>query len=285
VTAEQVEIQAESLDPKAAAAIYQEHGCLVVRGLMAPYARAVHQDIMTAAQRALESLGEAEKIVEGWRTPDGTLFIPAPEHFGREQQLMVVALSYHSSAAFFRSALDSRVAQIAEIVLGLDVELFGNGQVLVKEPHGGHAKHLHQDSAYFEHKYQGPMAILSYAGDTSVNNGALHVVPGSHRLGVLDHIDTFSHLGLDEKDWPWEKAVPIEGTAGDAIFFHVNTIHGSPENLSNTPRPVFISRYRRADDFVTVGGTTAENRADAASHPKSEKSDSDRGLMILGSRH
>ena len=44
--------------------------------------------------------------------------------------------------------------------------------------------------------------------------------------------------------------MPIEGAAGDAIFFHVKMIHGSPPNYSTVPRPVFIHRYRRADDYA-----------------------------------
>ena len=36
----------------------------------------------------------------------------------------------------------------------------GEGQVLYKEPVGGHPKMLHQDASYFEHKYEGPCALL-----------------------------------------------------------------------------------------------------------------------------
>src|SRR5206468_10765341 len=108
-----------------------------------------------------------------------------------------------------------------------------------------------------------PVAILSYVVDTDLVNGALHVVPGTHRLTTLDHVDTFSHLGLDEHEWPWERALPVVGQAGDAIFFHYRTVHGSKENHSDKPRPVFIHRYRRPGDYVTIGATTAEKRAAA----------------------
>ncbi|MCH2512963.1 MAG: phytanoyl-CoA dioxygenase family protein [Dehalococcoidia bacterium] len=68
------------------------------------------------------------------------------------------------------------------------------------------------------------------------------MVPGSHRLGVLAHTDTFSHLGFDKRDGAWTDAVPITGEAGDGICFHVNTIHGSQENHSNSRRPIFQNR-------------------------------------------
>ncbi|MXV77417.1 phytanoyl-CoA dioxygenase family protein [Candidatus Poribacteria bacterium] len=278
----------DDLDAEKASNIFDEHGCLVVRGLMKPYIERIHQDIEAAATESLALLDEAQQIVEGWRTPNGTLFIPAPTGYDRDKQIMVLAVNYQTSAAFFHSAFDENAVKIVTAILGPNVEIFGNGQCLYKEPVGGHPKHLHQDSAYFEHRYQGPVGILNYVVDTDLVNGALYVVPGSHKLGQLKHIDTFSHLGLEEDEWPWESALPVEGKAGDSIFFNVKTIHGSKQNMSDKPRPVFINRYRRTDDFVIIGGTTAANRAEAekraAAAEEAKKANSDRGLMVQGFR-
>ena len=288
VTVEDIEMSVDDLDVEKAADIFEAHGCLVVRSLMNPYIKAIHEDIESAAAESLSLLDEAQQIVEGWRTPNGTLFIPAPQGYDRDKQIMVLAVNYQSSAAFFHSAFDENAISIVEAILGPNVEIFGNGQCLYKEPVGGHPKHLHQDSAYFEHRYQGPVGILNYVVDTDLVNGALYVVPGSHKLGQLKHIDTFSHLGLEEDEWPWESALPVIGNAGDSIFFNVKTVHGSKQNMSDKPRPVFINRYRRTDDFVIIGGTTTTNRAEAekraAAAEEAKKSNSDRGLMVRGFR-
>ena len=288
VAVEDIEMSVDALDAEKAASIFEEHGCLVVRGLMKPYVEEIHQDAEAAAAESLSLLDEAQQIVEGWRTPNGTLFIPAPQGYDRDKQIMVLAMNYQTSAAFFHSAFDENAISIVEAILGPNVEIFGNGQCLYKEPVGGHPKHLHQDSAYFEHRYQGPVGILNYVVDTDLVNGALYVVPGSHKLGQLKHVDTFSHLGLEEDEWPWERAFPVIGNAGDSIFFNVKTVHGSKQNMSDKPRPVFINRYRRTDDFVIVGGTTTTNRAEAekraAAAEEAKKSNSDRGLMVRGFR-
>ena len=285
VTVKDIEVFVDDLNPQAAAKIFKKHGALVVRGLMKPYINEIHRDIEAAAAESIVSLDRAEKIVEGWRTPNGTLFLPAPSGYSRDKQIMVLAISYFTSAAFFRSALDERAINIVEAILGENVEVYGNGQCLYKEPVGGHPKHLHQDSAYFEHRYEGPVGILNYVVDTDLVNGALHVVPGSHRLGQLKHVDTFSHLGLDDDEWPWERALPIAGNAGDSIFFHVKMIHGSKQNHSDKPRPVFINRYRRVDDYVVIGGTTTANRAEAEKRAaEAKKTNEQRGLMVRGFR-
>ena len=285
VTVEDIEVFSDDLNPQSAAEIFKKHGALVVRGLMKPYIDEIHRDIEAAAAESIASLDCAEKIVEGWRTPNGTLFLPAPPGYSRDKQIMVLAINYYTSAAFFRSALDEGALDIAEAILGQNVEVYGNGQCLYKEPVGGHPKHLHQDSAYFEHRYEGPVGILNYVVDIDLVNGALHVVPGSHRLGQLKHIDTFSHLGLDDDEWPWERALPIVGKAGDSIFFHVKMIHGSKQNHSDKPRPVFINRYRRVDDYVVGGGTTTANRAEAEKRAaEAKKTNEQRGLMVRGFR-
>lgn len=284
VTLADIELHADNLDPARAAAIYKEHGCLVVRGLARQYVDDIARDIETIAGQSVSLLDQARKTSAGWETPDGTLFIPAPAGFKRDKQIMVLGMRYTTSAAFFHSAFDARLLDVVEGIVGPDVELFMDGQSLYKEPVGGHPKNLHQDGSYFEHKYDGPVAILNYVVPTNEVNGALYVVPGSHKLGMLRHIDTSSHLGLDPDEWPWEKALRIDGEPGDAIFFHVLTIHGSKENHSEKARPVFIHRYRRPDDYVVVDAHNVEDREKLEKMKAEARKDQQQGFMVRGVR-
>jgi len=284
ISVSDIEFFAHDLDIERAADTFKEHGCLVVHGLFSPFVETVREEIAQMAQTSIALLPQATRAKEGWYTPDGALFLPAPANFEREQQIMILPYSYQSSAAFLRSALDAQTLDLVEAILGPDIELFQNGQCVYKEAVGGHPKHLHQDSAYFEHRFEGPVATLNYLVDTTLENGALYVVPGSHKMGQLRHIDTFSHLGLDEDEWPWEAAVPIEGKAGDAIFFHVRTIHGSQENHSKEPRPVAINRYRAADDYVTIGGVSTQSREAAEKSAAAARKENQQGLMVRGFR-
>lgn len=289
VTARDIEVFAEELTtPEAiarAARLYDQHGCLVVRGLMKPYLAEIQRDIAEAVEQAISLLPQAAEVPGiGWNTPDGTLWLPAPPNYPRDKQIMVLGLRYQTSGVFFRSALEPKLLDLVEAILGPDVEMFIDGQSLYKEPVGGHPKNLHQDSAYFEHRYEGPVGVLNYAVDTNLVNGALYVVPGSHRLGQLTHIDTFSHLGLDPDEWPWERALPIEGSAGDSIFFNYRCIHGSQENHSDKPRPVFIHRYRKPNDYVTIGAATTAARADAEKRASEAKKQNQKGFMVRGFR-
>jgi hypothetical protein len=289
VSVQDIEVFADDLDVVRAAATYHEHGALVVRGLMKPYLAEIQRDVETAARQAIELLPRATHTPGiGWNTPDGTLFLPAPpglqQKLGRDKQIMVLGVRYNTSGAFLRSAFDDKALALVEAIIGPNIELFLDGQCLYKEPVGGHPKNLHQDSAYFEHRFDGPVALLNYVVDTDLVNGALYVVPGSHKLGQLQHIDTFSHLGLDPDEWPWERALPITGQAGDSIFFHYKTIHGSQVNNGKNARPVFIHRYRRPGDYVTIGAATVATREEAEKRAAEVKAQNQKGLMVRGFR-
>ena len=279
-----LDFAAADLDIEKAAAAYREHGCIVVRGLMKPHLEEMSRQINRVIEETIAQIDDAKPIPSGWLTPNGALLLPAPEHFERDKQIMCLPINYYNSAAFMRTALDPTTLDLAEAILGPNIELFSDGQSLVKEAVGGHPKHLHQDGAYFEHRYEGPLGQLTYVVDTNLENGCLHVVPGSFKMGLLEHEDTFSHLGLNEKVWPWERSTPIEGKAGDSIFFHINCIHGSKPNGSSEPRPVFINRYRNADDYVIITTEDRKNPAEAEKLAAEASKENQKGLMLRGFR-
>ena len=87
--------------------------------------------------------------------------------------------------------------------------------------------------------------------DSTEMNGALYVVPGSHKRG---RIEPYYDESTSYKFWAVPKAaivevlntsakpVPIVGPAGTAVLFHCNLLHGSGHNLSAEDRwHIYIS--------------------------------------------
>lgn len=312
-----------------ASEIFDRFGVLLVRGLSAAHAPAVRAAAETAFAKSLELMSaglldpvQNDEHVVGWVTPDQTLFIPAPTGHVRDKQTMVLALDYHSDACMLSAATDPRVLDVLEEALGWkNIELFGKGQCFYKEPiakatslggvdanmtgpesvldtsmgesarPGGNPKYLHQDSAYFTFGKAGAVATFSYAVDTSgaLDNGPLYVVPGSHRYGHLPHVDTPSHLGVPGDEWSFDDALRIDGLAGDTIFFHIHTLHGSSPNRSPHARPVFINRYIESSDYQAYFATDVRMRARAkaeyeAGLQQGRLPRKDRGIMVRGRR-
>lgn len=296
-TLEDLSVDIESFEASKAADIYREHGCVVVRGLNRQYVDRVvtEADAIAAQSLKLMADGEYEELDKkdfpkgGWVSHDGTLFIPCSEDYsarvGRPWQPMVLGMDYYTSAVMFQAATDEHCLDLVEEILGPDIELYGKGQVLYKEPAGGFPKLLHQDGAYFEFKMDGPVGTLNYACDctTDLDNGPLYVVPGSHRDGYIRHVDTESHLAVPEKTYSFEEAVAVNGKAGDTLFFHVHTVHGSTPNRSATPRATFINRYTHPDDVQTIHATSEALR-EAGEKGQAEVPVKERNYLVRGRR-
>ena len=91
------------------------------------------------------------------------------------------------------------------------------------------------------------IAAIVHADDANVDNGCLCVVPGSHKLGPIEHRnDGNFYLPLDE--WPLDRAVPVEARAGDVLFFGYCMVHGSYVNRSSRPRRIVLVQMRSPTD-------------------------------------
>jgi ectoine hydroxylase-related dioxygenase (phytanoyl-CoA dioxygenase family) len=80
-------------------------------------------------------------------------------------------------------------------------------------------------------------------------NGAMAVIPGTHKLDQIPHRDTFDRhnlltrgqevaVAVDET-----KAVPLVLDPGEMSLHHVRLVHGSPPNPSEDRRIGFAIRY------------------------------------------
>lgn len=119
---------------------------------------------------------------------------------------------------------------------------FWHDQVFVKPASDGAVVAWHQDYSYWTRTVPNTH-ITCWIGldDSTVENGCVHYVPGSHRWPLLprgglsdDMGSIFEHLSEEQKSS--FKPVAIELKAGQASFHHSMMVHGSYENGSPFPR-------------------------------------------------
>jgi phytanoyl-CoA hydroxylase len=118
-----------------------------------------------------------------------------------------------------------------------------HSKMLVKPPEEGAPFPMHQDYPYFPHERHSVLAASVHLDDTDEENGCLHVIPGSHRLGPLE-AEGESHT----VDYPLESGTPLAAGAGDVLFFNYLTIHGSGVNRSARVRRNVLFQYRDPAD-------------------------------------
>jgi len=285
VAVEDLELSIDGIDLVEAKAIYREHGALVLRGVAREYAARILGDMKDVLAQVTALLPQAKPHSlhkNAWVTPDGSTFNDDPDHPG---QKVVNTLLFNGlvSGVFTESLMNPQLLDVVEALIGPDIELWKWGQCVYKQPESGVPKNMHQDEYYFQHKYNTTVGVLTYAIDTDETNGALQVVPGSHKLGPIEHgDDTFAGFSLEDT-W-FKRAVLVPGRAGDAILFNGLTVHGSLANRSNRPRPVFIQRYRAAYDYCILDVGNSKDRRKAEANPRTEKAADDNGLMVRGLR-
>jgi ectoine hydroxylase-related dioxygenase (phytanoyl-CoA dioxygenase family) len=143
--------------------------------------------------------------------------------------------------------------------------------LMMKPARQGFRAPWHQDFAFFVHDRAALLAVQLYLDDSSLSNGCVHVAPGSHKLGLLNHFEEghFTEaLQGDTTDFDKnEKALPVK--AGGMAIWHCLTLHSSPPNRSDRPRRSIVFEYKDPSARL-MGGSFSPNEVRPA------------GLMVRG---
>ena len=124
---------------------------------------------------------------------------------------------------------------------------FWHDQLFWKPAKKGGVVAWHQDYSYWTRKK--PIAHLTcWCGldNATKENGCLQYIAGSHRWGLLPKpvlagdIQGIKDFLNDEQKKQFDNPQFAEVKAGEAIFHHSLTLHGSGENKSDKPRRAFV---------------------------------------------
>ena len=151
--------------------------------------------------------------------------------------------------------LPKLVAVLRQLV-GPALRLHGS-KLNMKAAQYGSPVEWHQDWAFYPHTNDDILAIGVMLDDTDLDNGAMLVVPGTHRAGVWNHHgDDGRFCGMvdpAEIRAEIDRAVPCTGPAGSMSFHHVRTLHGSALNTSNRSRNLLLYEVAAADAWPLMG--------------------------------
>ena len=148
-----------------------------------------------------------------------------------------------------------RIVEGVEMILNGKVAHY-HSKLMQKEPKTGGAWEWHQDYGYW-YKNNGfllpeMLSVLTALTPSTKENGCLHMIRGSHKMGRVEHGFAGEQVGADmEKVTEALRIMPLdylEMEAGDTAFFHCNTLHASAANLSEKPRWSIITAYNLASN-------------------------------------
>jgi ectoine hydroxylase-related dioxygenase (phytanoyl-CoA dioxygenase family) len=154
----------------------------------------------------------------------------------------------------FDFLLAEEVIDVVEALIGPNIGLWSSG-FICKEPKTGKKTPWHEDSAYWEgrfNSFDGIVTIWLAIDEATKENGCMGVVPGTHHNGFSEYVN----LGTDHKIFNYE----IKGDTineDDVVWFALKRgtyslhdsriIHGANANTSNTRRTGYTMRYFNTD--------------------------------------
>lgn len=221
-------------------AFYAENGYLLVKGLLSREEAAFYR---RECHELAERLSAQRNIDATWGS--------ARQNGEANTKLLHCHDVQFQSAAFSRLIINERMTEVAAAIIGgPNVQLHHN-KMFIKPPEKGSPFPMHQDAPFFPHARHSMIAAIFHFDDAPLEKGCVRVVPGSHKLGLLPHIEQGGwHLPFEQ--YPLESSVACEAEAGDVLFFSYLTIHGSGVNTSNKARTTLLVQMRDPSDPPTV---------------------------------
>ena len=108
---------------------------------------------------------------------------------------------------------------------------------------------LHQDHPYWvgvaENADEVATAML-FLDDTTLENGCLEVVPGSHRAGEMPRrpVADFGQYEMDLEKYDVSRLVPLVVPAGTVAYFGPFLVHRSQPNSTDADRRALLFSYQ-----------------------------------------
>jgi len=146
---------------------------------------------------------------------------------------------------------------IREICLEQIEELFENYKILfssfiVKAPGENSRLIMHQDMTLVDEKIYSGINIWCPMVDLTETNGAIEVLPKSHRFYETYRGSSIPDIYDDVKDEVASLMQPCYLKAGEAIIFDQSIIHNSPPNLSDKERPTINTFVAHQDAKIKI---------------------------------
>jgi phytanoyl-CoA hydroxylase len=123
--------------------------------------------------------------------------------------------------------------------------------IMTKHPRHSSATLWHQDIRYWSFDRPELISVWLALGRETTDNGALQVIPGSHKMDVEQgRLDSalFLRTDLEENQVMIGQAKPLELEPGDVLFFHCRSFHAAGMNLTDELKMSLVFTYHTGDN-------------------------------------
>jgi phytanoyl-CoA hydroxylase len=229
---------------------FEQNGYYLAKGVFS-------KDEVAALEKDFDRIVEqltasGEKINATWMGPE----------MKRIQGQNDVVIHTHNVQQFSRvwlsALLNENYLGVASQILGDDIVLH-HSKLFQKPSEKGAPFPMHQDWSYFPTIKDTMIAGIIHVSDATDEMGCLRVYDASHKVGRVLGSGGQNESEFLEK-YPIEGARVVEAEAGDVLFFHYFTLHGSMPNRSSKTRKTVLVQMYAGHDRIEDGNKHPDER-------------------------
>ena len=143
---------------------------------------------------------------------------------------------------------DERILDLISPIVYPGISIY-SAKMTNKLPGDSQPCHWHQDDSYYIKNQESNcrMSIFLPLDDVEIKDGALQVIPGSHKSGIADYRpEGYGHCRnrIPDDLLDMDKRIYVPMKKGDILLFSALLYHGSDQNLGDKERRVFIVSYQ-----------------------------------------
>jgi non-haem Fe2+, alpha-ketoglutarate-dependent halogenase len=176
-----------------------------------------------------------------------------------------------------------KILDAVEDVIGPDI-LCWTTNFFIKEAMSPGFVSWHQDSTYWGLDPDDVITAWIAFTEVTLENGYMQVIPGSHKIDQLAHVDTFHKDNLLSRgqeiavEVDKSKAVGLALHAGEMSLHHIKLVHGSDANRTDDRRiglairyiPTYVRQTKVRDAAMLVRGTDKHHHFDYEPRPQAD---------------
>ena len=218
---------------------YFEQGYLCIESLIS---EAELQRLREVTQELLERSCQ--------ETASGSTFDLAPSHSSDAPKIRRIKRPDAQHDAYWQFS-QGTIADVAADLVGPDV-VFHHSKLNFKWNDGRDAVQWHQDIQFYPHTNYSSLTIGVFLEDTGLDDGAVAVLPKSHKGPLYDLYNDddvwVGHLkpsDIDKLDA--DSTQYLIGPAGSITVHNCRTVHSSLPSKSMAMRPLLLNAYNAAD--------------------------------------
>jgi hypothetical protein len=146
------------------------------------------------------------------------------------------------------------ILDMVEQLIGPDIILWTT-HLFCKQASTGREVPWHQDGHYWPIRPLATCTAWVALDDTTIDNGALRYIPGSHKMGTFQHRTDMDprltlHQVVDDPRFDQTTEKYVEMRSGQLSLHDVHILHGSTSNTSGRRRAGLAIRYMPASSVL-----------------------------------